>query len=170
MGGESYDAQSPWSPTQRETYHDRPRFTGFEHLLFYVHVGKFLRTHGLQPQELHLVARTTTVSSILYATPAWGGREGEGDRLRLERLIARMRRRGYLPSNFLNIVCLSLAKEADRRLFKSIIQCQTQVLRHLFIDKPTSTRSLRVKGLGRIISSCPLKTIEILCLFAKWLF
>ena len=32
---------------------------------------RLLRTHGLQPQELDLVARVTTVASILYATPAW---------------------------------------------------------------------------------------------------
>src|SRR6218665_3014221 len=32
---ESYHTQSPWSPSQREIYHDIPRFTGFEHLLFF---------------------------------------------------------------------------------------------------------------------------------------
>src|SRR6218665_62375 len=63
-----------------------------------------------------------------------------------------MRRRCYLPSDFQNIA--SLAEEADRRLFKSIIQCQTHVLRHLFIDKPTSTRSLRVSAHNFIL---PLK-------------
>src|SRR6218665_2558096 len=61
---------------------------------------RFLRTHGLQPQEPPLVARATTVASILYATPALWGFAGEGDRVRLERLIARMRRRGYLPDDF----------------------------------------------------------------------
>ena len=59
-------------------------------------------------------ARATTVASILYASPAWWGFAGEGNRLRLERLIARMPRRGYLPSDFPNIA--SLAEEADRRL------------------------------------------------------
>ena len=105
---------------------------------------RLLWTHGLQPQELHLVARATTVASIMYATLAWWGFAGEGDRLRLEQLIARMRRRGYLPSDFPNIA--SLAEEADHILFESIIQCQTHVLRHLFIDKLTSTRSLRVRA------------------------
>src|SRR6218665_2424978 len=32
-----------------------------------------LRSHGLQPSQLHLVARTTTVASLLYASPAWWG-------------------------------------------------------------------------------------------------
>src|SRR6218665_3800972 len=105
---------------------------------------RLLRTHGLQPQELHLVARATTVAFNLYATPAWWGFAGEGDRLRLERLIARMRREGYLPSDFPDIA--SLAEEAGCRLFKSIIQCQTHVLRRLFIDKPTCTRYIRVRA------------------------
>src|SRR6218665_1221305 len=95
---------------------------------------RLLRTHGLQPQELHLVTRATTAASILYATPEWWGFAGERDRLRLERLIARMRRRGYLPSDFSNIA--SLAEEGDRRLFKSILQSQINVLRHLLIEKP----------------------------------
>src|SRR6218665_1193205 len=58
---------------------------------------RVLRSHCLQPNELHLVATATTVASILYASPAWYGFANEGDRKRLERRIARMRRCGYLP-------------------------------------------------------------------------
>src|SRR6218665_3328625 len=61
---------------------------------------RILRSHGLQPNELHLVARATTVASILYASPAWYGFANEGGRKRLERLLARMRRCGYLPRDF----------------------------------------------------------------------
>src|SRR6218665_4001403 len=90
-------------------------------------------------------------------TPAWWGFVGEGDRLRLERLIARMRRRGYLPSDFPNIA--SLAEEADRRLSKSIIQCQTLFyVIYLLTSPPLRAPSV----LGRILSSCPIKTIETL--------
>src|SRR6218665_202361 len=64
-----------------------------------------------------------------------GGLRAKGTVYRLELLIARMRRRGYLLSDFPNIV--SLAEEADRRLFKSIIQYQIHVLRHLFTSPPT---------------------------------
>src|SRR6218665_801990 len=45
---------------------------------------RVLRSHGLQHNELHLVA------SILYASPAWYGFANESDRKRLDRLIARM--------------------------------------------------------------------------------
>src|SRR6218665_1279565 len=60
---------------------------------------RVLRSHGLQPNELHLVARATTVSSILCASPAWYGFANEGDRKRLDHLIAR-KRCGYLPRDF----------------------------------------------------------------------
>src|SRR6218665_2858071 len=94
MGGGSY---GPWSPTQGETYHVRPRFTGFEQLLC-IHVP--VET-SKDPWPLSARApRTTTVAAILYATPAWWGFAGEGDRIHLKRLIARMRRRGYLPDDF----------------------------------------------------------------------
>src|SRR6218665_2360916 len=95
----------------------------------------------------------------LYATLAWWSFAGEGDRLRLERFIVRMRRRGFLPSDFPNIA--SLAEEADRRLFKSIIQSQPMFyVIYLLTSPPLRAPSL----LGRIISSCPLKTIETLSL------
>jgi len=58
-------------------------------------------------QELHLVARANTIAFFLYATPAWWGFAGERDRLHLERLIARMRQMGYLPSDFPNIESLA---------------------------------------------------------------
>src|SRR6218665_227683 len=53
---------------------------------------RLLRNHGLRSNQLHLVARATTIASILFA--------GEGDRQCLERLMARLRRMGYLPKDF----------------------------------------------------------------------
>src|SRR6218665_1206537 len=84
--------------------------------------------HGLRSDQLHLVARVTTTASILYATPAWWGFAGVGDRQRLERLVARLRRMGYMPTDFPSVE--SLAEEADRKLFKSISQCTSHALRH----------------------------------------
>src|SRR6218665_459913 len=102
---------------------------------------RLLRTHGLGSDQLHLVARATTVGSImLYASPAWWGFAGIGDRQRFERLLARLRRCGFLPYDFPSIE--TLANEADRKLLKSISQCPSHVLRHLLIEKPTSGCSL----------------------------
>ena len=59
-----------------------------------------LRSHGLQASQLHLVARATTVASLLYASPAWWVFTSAEERARLERLIARLKCSGYLPQDF----------------------------------------------------------------------
>src|SRR6218665_3613556 len=117
---------------------------------------RLLRNHSLWSDQLHLVARATTIASILYAIPAWWGFAGEGGRQRLERLVARLRRMGYLPTDFPSVETLAL--EADRNIFKTISQCPSHVLRHLLKDKPTSSRSLRVRAHNFVL---PLKTIGI---------
>src|SRR6218665_2445361 len=104
---------------------------------------RLIRTHGLKQDELHLVARATTVASILYAFPAWWGFAGEG---------SRMRRGGYLPFDF--PTNKSLVDEADRKLFKFTSQNRTHVLRHLFTVKPTTTRPLLARAHNFIL---PLK-------------
>ena len=100
-----------------------------------------LRSHGLQSNELHLVAslRATTVASILYAVPAWWGFAGEGDRQRLERLIAGMGRSDSLPPSFPDLS--ALAEDADCKFFSRIHvrRNNTHVLRHYFINKPVPT-------------------------------
>src|SRR6218665_2497497 len=45
----------------------------------------------------------------------------------------------------------TLAEEAERKLLKSIYQCQTHVLRHLLTDKPISTRSLCFRAYNFIL-------------------
>src|SRR6218665_775052 len=61
---------------------------------------RLLRNHALSSDQLHLVARATTIASILYATPAWWGFAGVGFSQRLERLVTRLRRMGHLPMDF----------------------------------------------------------------------
>src|SRR6218665_2941917 len=60
---------------------------------------RLLRTHGLNNYQLHLVARATSVGSIMYAIPVWGFAR-KGDRRRLVKLFTRLRRWGYLPYDF----------------------------------------------------------------------
>ena len=134
-------AQGSGCPSWFETHYVRPRLSGPE-CLFVLNIR--LTTSSESQSQLHLVARATTVASILYATPAWWGFVGVGDRQRLERLVARLRRMGYLLTDFPSVE--TLAEEADRNLFKTISQCPSHVLRHLLTDKPTSSRSLRVRA------------------------
>ena len=97
-----------------------------------------------QPQELHLVARATTLASILYAAPVWWGFADEGYRRRLERLVARMRRSGYLPPDFPNLA--TLVEDADTKLFNSIRHNSIHVLGHYLADNPVPVRSLRARA------------------------
>src|SRR6218665_1857320 len=59
-----------------------------------------LRAHGLQPPQLHHVARATTVASLLYDSLAWWCFASAEDRSRLERLLGRLKRGSYLPDDF----------------------------------------------------------------------
>src|SRR6218665_1027775 len=54
------------------------------------------RSKGLPEGSLHLVARGTTLTSVLYASPAWWGYASSKHRDKLEALIKRMKRRGFL--------------------------------------------------------------------------
>src|SRR6218665_2597384 len=100
-----------------------------------------LRSHGLRPLELHLVARMTSVASLMYASPAWWGFTDAAERTRLNRLLASLRRAGYLPVDFPSFE--ELARLADDGLFRSISCNPNHVLRHYFKDKNPTGHNLR---------------------------
>src|SRR6218665_2416960 len=91
---------------------------------------KTLRSHGLRPQELQLVARLTTVASLLYASPTWWGFTTAEQRNRL-----RLRRGGFLPADSPSFE--ELARDADLGLFKSISSNPCHVIRHYFRERDT---------------------------------
>src|SRR6218665_2744417 len=77
-----------------------------------IHALRMLRTHGLQPPQLQEVARMTTVASLLYASPAWWGFTSAQDRDRLECMVGRLRRCGYLPESAPSFA--EMASKADK--------------------------------------------------------
>ena len=85
---------------------------------------RLLLSHGLQPRDSRvlmafslesytcMVARAITVCLNALRGPSLvGGFASEGDRQRIERLVARMRRSGYLPSGFPDLA--TPVEEAD---------------------------------------------------------
>ena len=72
------------------------------------------------------------------------GIRGEGDRHRLERLVARIRRSGYLPPDFQDLA--TLVEDADTKLFNSIRYNSTHALRHYLIDEAVPALSLRARA------------------------
>src|SRR6218665_2421028 len=68
--------------------------------------------------QLEEVVRATTMTTLLYAAPAWWGFASEGDRGRVERFIGRLRRSGYLPKEA--PTSAEMVNEAETRLFRSV--------------------------------------------------
>src|SRR6218665_1717002 len=100
------------------------------------HALRMLRSHGLGPTQVHEVARMTTLASRLCASPAWWGFTTAHDRGRLERLVRRLRRGGFLQGDAQPIA--DMANDADERLFRAITTNPSHVLGQL-LPKPKHT-------------------------------
>src|SRR6218665_2048765 len=68
---------------------------------------RVLRCRGLPPPQLHEVARATTIASLMYASPSWWGFSSAKDRSRMERLINKLKRSGFLPESAPSAVALA---------------------------------------------------------------
>src|SRR6218665_2386419 len=81
-----------------------------------IYALRTLKKHGLQPQQLHEVTRATTLNSLLHASLAcsWGFASAR-DRERLERLVNKLRKGGYLHQD--RPPLSALVTEAYGRLF-----------------------------------------------------
>src|SRR6218665_482002 len=90
-----------------------------------IHALRMLRVHGLQDKQIHLVASLTTLASMLYASPAWWGITTAQDRDRIEKMMSRLRRGGYLPPRHPSYE--ELVGEADE-ILKSIMTNPSHVL------------------------------------------
>src|ERR1043165_10144227 len=77
-----------------------------------------LRSHGLPPASIREVAKMTTISQLMYASPAWWGYTSAADRHSVEQLITRMKRRGLIGQDAPEAA--ELAEEADSRLFTAV--------------------------------------------------
>ena len=102
-----------------------------------------LRSYGLQPLQLHQVAKATTLASLMYAAPSWWGYTSAKDRARVDRLVCtcRLKRRGFLSAETPDVA--TLVSEAGNRLFQAIIADPNHVLRKHFPDIKRSNYNLR---------------------------
>src|SRR6218665_1257168 len=85
---------------------------------------------------LQEIARATTMAWLLYTAPAWWGFAHTADRQRIECLVQRMARMGYLPSGQSD--AKTLVTNAENRLLTAANQRHYHVLRSLF--PPVITR------------------------------
>src|SRR6218665_1400912 len=86
----------------------------------------------------------TTVSSLMYASPAWWGFTLAHDRARVKQLLRRMKRCGFLPPSA--PTAEKLPASADAQLFKAIILNPCHVLNSRLPEKRNTNYRLRPRA------------------------
>ena len=61
---------------------------------------RVLRAHGLQGKDLWQVCEATTVSYLTNASPAWWGYADANSRQRLQSVLNKLKKHGFLPHEF----------------------------------------------------------------------
>ena len=88
-----------------------------------------------------MVTRSTTLAHLLYASPAWWGLMRAGEVERVERLVKRVQRAGFLP--FDKATATHMVGVADDTLFAAVIRDADHVLRGLFTERRVIKYNLR---------------------------
>ena len=119
---------------------------------------KTLHAHGLDGQALWDVTRATLVAQLLYASPAWWGFLKADDKSRLQSLLTKAQRYGYLPCKFdtLDTLCESL----DQTLFHSTMYNTKHVLHQLLPPPKETGYNLRHRSHSLTIPSGVTNTMK----------
>jgi len=88
-----------------------------------------LRNHGLSGSRLWEVTQATFLSRLTYASQAWTGMLDSNGRARLQGIVQRAIRQGFLPDSQRPFD--KLCEEADQRLFRDVLTNPHHVLHHL---------------------------------------
>jgi hypothetical protein len=119
---------------------------------------RVLRSHGLTGPSLWDVARSTMVSQLLYATPAWWGFVDEEGKNRIQSIIKKAKRQGFLPVDFQSFE--QCCQKADDNLFRDILNNSKHVL-HFSVPPVKSTgHDLRPRVHNRTIPKCNDTTLR----------
>ena len=110
---------------------------------------RLLSAHGLSGQRLHDVVRATTMSRLTYASSAWSGFTNAEQKARINAVIRKMTRLGYLPPD--QPTFEELCTNADNSLFASVLMNPSHVL-HKFLPPVKNTGySLRPRSHNRLL-------------------
>jgi len=100
-----------------------------------------LRAHGIPRESLYDVARATVISRLTYCSLAWSGFCSAAGLARLNAVLRRCRRLGYLDDT--DTVCVDeLFQSADDKLFAKILHNSAHVLQPVFLDRPPTSYDL----------------------------
>ena len=110
---------------------------------------RILKHHGLCGPPLWNVATATLLSRLLYASPVWWGMVDAGGRHRLQSVLNRAVKQGFLPKDqaSLELLCDS----ADMKLFASILRNPQHVLHQFLPPVKHTTHNLRSRAHNRVL-------------------
>ena len=106
-----------------------------------------LKNHGLNNCALWEVTRATLLSRLTYASQAWWGMLDSAGRQRLQGIINRAVKRGFLPSTQPTIA--EICDNADKCLFSAILKNPYHVLHHLLPPVKLAKNRLRQRNHNR---------------------
>ena len=106
-----------------------------------------LKNHGLNNCALWEVTRATLLSRLTYASQAWWGMLDGAGRQRLQGIVNRAIKRGFLPSAQPTIA--EICDNADRCLFTAILGNPCHVLHHLLPPVKLAKNRLRQRNHNR---------------------
>jgi len=102
---------------------------------------RILRSHGLATDAIYDVARATTITKLLYASPSWWGFTNAAERDRIEGFIRKLKRLNYLPTTF--DFASAIVDKSDDNFFKQIVNNNFHVLHKLLPDVNKHQYNLR---------------------------
>ena len=102
------------------------------------------KTHGLSGSAMWEVTQATLVNKMLYASPLWWGFTDASDKQRLQSIICRAAKSGFLPSS--QAPFAELCGQADQALFLNIIKNPNHVLHDLLPPVKSTGHDLRSRA------------------------
>jgi len=114
---------------------------------------KTLKAHGLQGRALWDVTHATLVSQITYASPSWRGFIKAEETARLNVILSKARRFGYLPTDFQPVY--DLLDASDESLSTSTRYNPQHVLHQLLPPPKQISYNFPSRGHGLTLSAIP---------------
>jgi len=102
---------------------------------------RVLRAHGMPDMNLWDITKAVLVPQVMYALSAWWGFVSVAQKNRLESIVRKAKKYGFLPPNYNNLEDLSLI--TDEKLFFSVKYRPHHVLKQLLPPTKNSNYSLR---------------------------
>jgi hypothetical protein len=118
---------------------------------------KTLKAHGMPIVELQHIFCATTLTSLLYAAPAWWGLTLAEDRIRLDAFLKRSIKAGFYPA--IGATIEETVSNAEQRLFKAITSNPHHVLHPLLPLLTNQPYNLRPRNHSFIL---PIRKIALL--------